>query len=209
MVDPDARPLSPISELTTPASFRTISLPHFESPDYTSERERSPAGSLHSHASVDTVGPSTGRSSTSEAASTSVGQTQSISLPSPYIVPEHQAEFPSQSFSTVRGGLPTPPQRDTSMDVALDLDVSSLPDNDEARKRYIAMMFPRAMDEPHDAKTTTNAIANGGRGSGIAGIGAGSGRLSRPHSIRSRPVSLYGSAPVPTSPEPGDIVSLV
>ena len=209
MVDPDARPLSPISELTTPASFRTISLPRFESPDYTSERERSPAGSLHSHASAETVGPSTGQDSAREAASTSVGRTQSINLPSPCIAPEHEVEFPSQNFSTIRGGLPTPPQRDTSMDVALDFDVSSLPDNDEARKRYIAMMFPRAMNEPHSVKTTTNTIANRGRGSGIAGIGAGSGRLSRPNSIRSRPVSLYGSAPGPQSPEPGDIVRIV
>jgi hypothetical protein len=199
MSNPDGRSLSPITELTTPASFRTIALPRFESLDYTSEREASPDGSVLSHGSGRTVTPQIiegGHDGDHDASSSAPEGLANATSPPNSASSDPSAYFYSSSSPTIFA-FPIPFQRIPSATSSPPPVGVSAPENDDIRQRYIERKFPRPDGEDE-------AIPE----SGMAGIGAGSGRMSRPNSTRSRPSSFHAGKPDTIAVQPGGLVSL-
>lgn len=208
MYSPDGnRPLSPITERTTPGSFRTaIGLPSVDVVDYQSEREDgppSPDGSLYSRRSTETITPRP------------AGPIEQSPDPphnlSKNDVSDAEPIPPLQSTALLGdavapGGLPPPPRPiPYSATSVFAGDTDGLV-RGEARRRYMARYFPKADGGKGQAEHRGEETkSEGDHGSGIAGIGANGARGG---TVRSRPSSFHAGTPGSNAPSPGELVRL-
>lgn len=192
------RSLSPITERTTPGSFRTVSLPLVDHLDYTSEREGppSPVASAWSHSSGNTitrdiVSPQEDESTIGRSSPSQRVHLRSIN----HETSDRPLPDPTSSFPPVyltKKGLSSDHPLQTTRQISKSNSSSQNPSNEDIRKRYMERFFPKAEgdvpkdNQPHDGSEE-------GHGSGLAGIGAG--KNSRPGSIRSRPNSFHAGRP--------------
>lgn len=214
MYDGDtSRPLSPITERTTPGSFRTIPLPALDTPDYTSEREGGPAspdGSVYSHdshGSGGTITPITNPpydQSTLKASTTAPGPplspTDTVPIAIPIPPPQRAYPFPSNASP---GGLLPPPRPTSSRQTpppSPGLGGGNGHLKDEGRRRYNERYGIKA-EEKEDERSS-----DGGHGENIAGLGAG--RVDRPGdaTVRSRPSSFHARRPSMSRRNSADLV---
>lgn len=205
MFDKDARSLSPITELTTPGSLRTISLPSLESPDYSSEREDSPGESTNPHGLGRTITPHPSNHVDVSAHGPHVQA--AIKLPA-MSTSSNRSLRPFPSSSPAPRSLPPPPRPSPSKPITPDPSSSSTYDNNEVRKRYIQHNPPRAVETTEQVGLSGIVKIDVEQGSGLAGKGTGPDSLSRPDSKKARPGGSEGRIPAPVGPIPGDHVNL-
>lgn len=208
-----SRPLSPITERTTPGSFRTtIGLPTVDVVDYQSEREdgaSSPAQIVYSRQSSDTitqqrevpVSDIEGDLSKKLDDDRPISQSHSHESSIKRLQPFPDLARPISELTAM------PRMRIPEKKGAADEMVEGLSAEEQARQRYMDRYFPKA-----DEEDTGGIVLRGvdikpeeGHDAGMAGVGAnGSGRGK----ARSRPSSFHAGTPTSTAPVPGELVRL-
>jgi len=194
-----SRRLSPITELTTPGSFRTIPLPGLDAPDYASERERtpSPEHSVRSHGPGDTITSHeiSDRARPSPTIRPPARAPRSSARPGPTPIPILQRTHPFPSDASP-GGLPPPPRPAAAILTPPASPSPYGPLSDEARRRY-ARRYQANLEtsqapvsRPEDVGPVTSEDAST---TNLAGVGAGD--ACRIDTARSRPSSFHASRP--------------
>ena len=208
-----ARSLSPITELTTPGSFRTLPLPNFDARDYyTSEREQTPSPdhSVRSHQSGDTITLRLPRTTLSPTTEQPPRSNRSSARPSPIPIPSRQRTYPFPDDASP-GGLLPPPRPGTSASTPPASPSPYGPVSDEARRRYAERYRLSPVTSPGPASSpignpnadSSNELAQ----SNLAGVGTGD--ACRTETAPERPNSFHAAPRSTSALSSQDLVSAV